>query len=503
MIPKNEIEEKANETVSPDEEEMEGLAEEEKPEEVPEEEMPSPETPVKSHLEEWAVSPNLVSRLDEKTLNEISYKVFKEFNIDKESRQEWWNIIEKSLEITKQIEEAKSYPWERAANIKYPLITTAVMQYNARTYPEVIKGDKVVNVDVIGEDPQGLKADAAKRLSRHMSYQVLEEIPEWERRTDKMLMLYPMMGVVFRKMYYDFTNRRPVVETCLPQNLIVNHEIESLHEAQRISHIIYLSENDIFERIASGLFIDFDYKSFEGDDLDVGYDITAEDEVATGEIESNRGIHAFIEQHRFLDLDNDGYEEPYIVTYHLASKKIVRIVARFQPESIKREGNKLIAIIPDMYFIDYHFIPSPDGKFHSVGFGWLLYHMNHTVNSIMNNLIDAGTLANAGGGFIASTLGIKKGPKRFRIGEFQMIDAALGTDLRASIFPLPVREPSSVLFQLLGLLIQATKEISSITNIMQGQEKAQNAPATTVLALIEQGQKIFTAIQKRLYLKRI
>jgi len=446
-------------------------------------------------LDRYASMINIADELDEHTLNKIAEFVYKNYVDDLESRQEWWHQLQDSLLIAKQIDDKKNTPWEGAANIKYPLITSAVLQFNSRTYPEIIKGDKVVNADIFGEDPTGALTDIAKRISLHMSYQLIEEMQPWEQETDRLLILLPLFGTVFKKIYYDFVNMKPVIELCSPEYLIVNHNIRSLEKADRISHIIYLNKNNVYENVVNGIYSDHNYE------------MELEDNEAIGHISDDGYIHyppdksAFIEQHTFYDLDNDGYDEPYIITIHARTRKVARIVARFEQQNIIRNNRgKLISIQADNYFIDYHFVPNVDGGFHSIGFGKLLYHMNHSVNTIFNNLIDAGTLANRGGGFIASTLGTKKGPYRFKIGEYIMLDTTLGTDLRASVFPLPRSEPSAVLFQLLGLLIQSTKELASITDIMQGQEEAQNAPATTVLALIEQGMKIYTSIQKRIYL---
>jgi len=451
-------------------------------------------------IEDLANDINIANKLDDKSLLEIGDKVYKDYLSDKDSRQSWWDTIKQALKIAKQSDEHKNWPWEGAANIRYPLIVSAIVQYNSRTYPEVVKGDKVVNVDVLGEDSTGLKEAVAKRLAKHMSYQLLKEVPNWEQEMDRLLMVLAMMGTAYKKIYYDSVNQIPIIDACSPEYIIVNNSIKSLNDARRITHIVFLNENDIYERITMELFSDFQYKKVSEDGEELGYDSEMPETHDTEEYGIEDGVHPFIEQHMFYDLDGDGYQEPYIVMLHIPTRKVVRMVARFVMENVKKISDRILSIKPDMHFIDYHFIPSPDGSFHSMGFGSLLYHMNHTANTIINNLIDAGTLNNTGGGFIASALNIKKGPMRFRIGEYQMIDATIGTDLRANIFPIPAREPSHVLFQLLGMLIQATKEMASVSDIMQGQENAQNSPATTVLALIEQGLKIYTAIQKRLYL---
>jgi chaperonin GroES len=209
--------------------------------------------------------------------------------------------------------------------------------------------------------------------------------------------------------------------------------------------------------------------------------------------------YTFIEQHTFLDLDDDGYKEPYIVTFHKESKKVVRIVARFDETTIKQgPDGKIHKIDPIQYYTKFGFIPNPDGGFYDIGFGVLLGPINESVNTLINQLLDSGHLSTLQSGFIGKGLRIRMGDNRFTPGEWKAVNST-GSDLKQQIVPLPTKEPSNVLFQLMGSLITSGKELASVAEIFVGKMPGQNTPATTTMATIEQGMKVFTAVYKRLY----
>ncbi|MDY6959496.1 MAG: hypothetical protein SVK08_10100, partial [Halobacteriota archaeon] len=197
-----------------------------------------------------------------------------------------------------------------------------------------------------------------------------------------------------------------------------------------------------------------------------------------------------------LDLDEDGYKEPYIVTF--GDGEVARIVACFDEEGVIANGKGIVRIDRIEYFTKYGFVPSPDGSFYDIGFGLLLGPINKSINTTLNQLHDAGTMATRAGGFLGRGAKIKGGKHAFKPFEWQNLQST-GDDIRKNIFPLPVREPSPVLFSLLGLLIEAGKELSSTVPMMMGQNPGQNQAATTSMAVIEQGLKVFSAIFKRLH----
>ena len=454
---------------------------------------------IPAKLQQFIDSENIAEDLDDKTRDEIASSVIAGYKVDEESRSEWKGWMDKAFDLLKYTTGNKNSPWEGSANIKYPLIMGSCIQFNARTNPEIIRDDKVVEVRLMGDDdPQHNLSNRADRLSEHMSYQLLVQSKHWTRDTDKLLMMLPMMGIVYRKTFFNPINGHPDTQLCLPDEIIVNNNIRSISEAGRITHKIPMSSNELIEQMRAGLFIEYPIDELTSP---TGVEDAAENITQDGQTDSMASImHDIIEQHRFLDLDDDGYAEPYIVTLHEASEKILRIKARYDRDSFEFDKKgKFTKINPDHHFIAYHLLPNPDGTFHSLGFGMLLYHLNETTNSILNQLLDAGVLANRQGGFIGKGLRVPKGDYRFKPGEWKLIASAPGTQISQNIVPLPTKEPSQVLFSLLQFLIQAAQPLTSLSDVMQGEAPAPATPAATTLALIEQGQKIFSAILERIY----
>jgi chaperonin GroES len=433
---------------------------------------------------------NIAKDLSDEELQEISTQVSEGFEYDLSTRTEWESNVDDWTKLALQVKEEKSWPWPKAANVKYPLLSTAAMQFNARAYPSLIpsSGD-VVKVNVIGKDQQGEKLERAKRLSIYMSYQVLHEMDNWEEDMDKMLMMLPIIGTVFKKTYYNPVTKQNVSELVLPKQLVVNYWAKSLDSAERISEQIPMSARLVKEKMMSGSFLDVELGEPVPDSLNMNQ-ATKQDETTPYQI---------IEQHTYLDLDDDGYSEPYIVTFERTSGKVLRIVARFDDDTIFTDDEgKLIRIEAIKYYTKFGFIPNPDGGFYDIGFGLLLSPLNESVNTLINQLLDAGTLSNLQGGFLGKGLKIKMGESRWQPGEWKPVSTT-ADDLRKQIVPLPAKEPSAVLFQLMGSLVTSGKELASVAEIFVGKMPGQNTPATTTMATIEQGMKVFTAVYKRVY----
>lgn len=465
----------------------------------------------------WIKSDNIADNLDDETLNKMGELVKREFDIDENSRSEWKTKTEQAMDLAMQNAKEKQFPWPKAANVIYPMVTTASTQFAARAYPAIVNGRSIVKGVVVGEDmgtpqmgpdgtplmqngppgpdgqptpspvwavPPGGKRIKADQIGEHMSWQLLDEQPEWEPETDQLLHLLPIVGCVFRKTYFDPGKGRNCSLMVSPMNFVVNYHAKSLETVPRTTEIIPYYPLEIEGMQRSGMFI--------------------EPKVPYGEAENADGDkdapHEFLEQHRYWDLDEDGYAEPYIITIHKQSSQVVRVVARYDAEGIhfNKNTHKIAKIDPVFYYTKYDFIPNPDGGFYAVGFGQLLRPINESINTVLNQLLDAGTLANAGGGFIGKGLSMNAGAIRFQMGEYKTVNVAGGT-LKENIVPLQFPGPSPVLFELLGMLIEAGKEIAAVKDVLTGDQKASNVPATTTLALIEQGLKVFTAIYKRVH----
>lgn len=460
-------------------------------------------------LLKYETSANIATLLDEEELTKIGGDVEREYKIDKNSRKDWEESSNRAMDIALQVRKPKNYPFEGAANIKYPLVTVAALQFGARAYPAIVDGARIVKAQVLGNDmgvpirdengdprldpangeplwimPPGFKRAKGDRVSKHMSYQLLNEMTEWEEDTDVLLHHLPIVGCAFRKVWRAESLGRNKAEMVPAIHLVVNNKARSLDEAPRVTHEIFLYPQEIEERQRIETFLECELPSPSvADGADVGDDDAP---------------HMFLEQHRYLDLDGDGYKEPYIVTVHKDSCKVVRIVANYRMEEIKDNGKRITRIPKEQYFVKYSFIPDPKGGFYDIGFGRLLESLGETIDTTINQMLDAGHLQNAGGGFIGTGIRLKKGGQiRLSPGRYDQVETT--GSLKDQIHNHQFQGPSSVLFQLLGMMVEAAKDITAVKDILTGDTGGQVQTATTTLAMIEQGLKVFTAIYKRIY----
>lgn len=500
---------------------------------------------------------NIEPLLDEEESKKIGREVVQGFEADLQSRVEWDKRMENAVKLALQIKEAKSWPWPNASNVKFPLVTIAALQFSARAYPALVKSPDLVKYRVNGADPDGEKAAKASRISRHMSYQLLQEDEDWEEDFDRGLIALPILGTMFKKSYFDPVKQHNVSKLVLPQDLYVNYYARSIEDCERKTEVFELSGRQIKERQARGVYSDKEFKSGQ---------------IPKPPLSDNRqGISPpagkrppqFLEQHKFLDLDGDGYEEPYVVTVDKNSGEVARIVSRFAEietkqsiqmdrlkdritvleEEIKtltpprvenpteqqiqaleeverqivglrqeqtqlaqqiqaldqdnQQNPQVICVKAEEHYTKYGFIPSPDGGFYDLGLGALLGPINDSVNTLINQLIDAGTMNVGSHGFIGRGARIKGGRLEFE-GPFEWIKVgSSGQSLRDNIVPLPVNEPSNVLFQLLSLLINYGERVASVNDVMTGQNPGQNTPAYSYQAMLEQGLQVFNGIFKR------
>lgn len=422
---------------------------------------------------------NIVPRLDKDIVGKIGMEVVRGYDVDKASRADWERQMQLAMDLAMQVATEKSWPWNGAANVKYPLITTGAIQFSARAYPAIVRGEEVVKGMVIGPDPQGKKKERADRIGHHMSYQVLEEIQDWDEEEDKLLLQIAIVGCAFRKTYFDTMLGRPCSDLVSAKDLVYDHATP-WNKLRRKTQMVRLFKNDVIERVRGEIF----------EDVKLG--------MPAGQTNDEDGCHEFLEQHCWYDLDDDGYKEPYVVTVVKETGEVARIVARFDEDGIFLNRKEQVSKIePVEYFTKFPFMPNPDGGSYDVGLGLLLNPINETVNTVLNQMLDAGTLANTGGGFIGSGLKMKGGAARFAPGEFKPVDTG-GGKIADNVYHMSFPGPSTVLFQLLGMLIEAGKDISSVKDILTGDQQV-NQTATTTLALIEQGQKVFSAIYKRVH----
>lgn len=419
---------------------------------------------------------------------DLGAKVVEDWVRDDESRKDWKEKSQAALDKAAQEKvELKDYPWPGAANVHYPILTVAALQFGARAYPGIVKGDEAVSVKVFGRDPEGKKAARANRVKTFLNYQLFYKIEDWEADTDALIHQLPIIGCAFRKVWYDAREGRKRVEYVSAMRVTVNQNTQSLDRAPRITHDFDLYPYEIRARQKAG-----DYRDF----------------VLTPEGDDDEGERLILEQHRLEDLDGDGVVEPYIITVDKGTSEVLSIVPDFGPEDVELtadefgEANGVWKIRRRRRFIKYGFLPDPKGRFYDIGFGHLLAPLMDVIDSSINMLVDASHAQVAGGGFIASGIRLQAtgqtGSLRFKPGEYKTVNVS-GNDLRAGIVERTFPNPSPVLFSLLEMMLGAAKDIAAIKDVLSGDAGKGTMPVGTVLALIDQGLQVFTSIYKRIY----
>ena len=446
---------------------------------------------------------DLSAGIDEKVLEEMGDHIVQIYEEDLESRADWEKANEEWIKLAVQVKETKNYPWPGASSVKYPTLSMASLNFHARAYPALVPDGQLVKMRVLGDDPMNEKRAKADRVSQHMSWQLLEENEDWQEDMDRMMYVLPIIGLAYKKTYYHPILGYNVSKLCLPDDVIINYYAEDYARAIK-SHRLYQNENEMYELMALGHYRTVELAPPEDDISHEGVEdeiigIDAPDRGTKYEAALNDTPYMVIEQHTWWDLDGDGYKEPYIITVEYTSKKVLRVVARWTADNIllDEQGN-VMRIVPTEYFTQYGFFPNPESKIYYLGFGNLLGPINAASNTLLNILIDSGHLATLQGGFLGKGVRMKGGDIRFKPGEWKIIQST-GDDIKKNVYPLPVKEPSGVLFNLLGMLIQAGENLSSVKDIMAGENPGQNQPYATTVAVLEQGMKVFVGIYKRLY----
>lgn len=453
-------------------------------------------------------SPNLCELFTDDDLRMIGEECHRGYMQDEGSRDAWLRRNEAGMDLALQVQKSKTFPWPGCSNVAFPLITIAAMQFHARAYPALVNGKTIVKCDVVGPDPDGSKTAWAERVSTHMSYQLLEEDAPWEEQEDKAILNLSIVGTNFKKSYHSPRLRQNVSELVLAKDLVLDYWAKSVEDCPRKTHKLPKFRNEVYENVVSGRWRDILEESWYKDPAAPPRTRQQDEQdkrqgVSRPQTDDTTSL-LFLEQHVNLDLDDDGYAEPYIITFEATSKTVVRIVTRFDSEdAIERVAagkfkGKILKITSTEYFTKKSFIPSPDGGIYDIGFGVFLGPLNESVNSLVNMLLDAGTMQTTAGGFLGRGAKIRGGTYTASPFEWKRVDCT-GDDLRKSMVQFPVNAPSDVLFQLLSLLINYSNRVAGTTDMMVGENPGQNTPAQTAQTMVEMGQKIYTAIFKRLW----
>lgn len=455
-----------------------------------------------------ASSPNLCDRFSKEDLTALGTRVWSGFDRDKRSRSKWESRMEAAMDLAMQVQKDKSFPWPGCANVVFPLVTIAALQFSSRSYENIIQGTDIVKYRVVGPDPEKKLQDQADRIGRHMSWQVLEEDAGWEEQHDRLLINLGIVGCNFIKTYWNSATKCSVSELVAARDFVLHYKAKSVEAAARKTQIMEMSRNDIYERVVAGTFTNvLDSEWFNSVAALPADDSQTQQQNRQGMSPSQPDEDTpfrMYEQHLLLDLDQDGYSEPYICTIEEQTKTVCKLAARWErEEDVDRTDfpgtkSKIRKIKSTEYFTKYGFIPAPDGGIYDVGFGILLGPLNESVNSGINQLLDTGTMGNSNGGFLGRGVKIRGGVYTMAPWEWKRVESS-GDDLRKSMVQFPVREPSDVMFKLLGLLIEYTDRLAGTTESQVGINPGQNTPAETSRNTAEAGQRVYKGIYKRVW----
>jgi hypothetical protein len=436
---------------------------------------------------------NILADLTDEKQKEIGRKVVEGYEKDLLSRSDFDKNNENSYKLFQGLREPRRIPHlEKPANVCVPLTTVASLQFQARAYDSLIPGREIVRAF----PTDGRAVEPASRVTKHFNWQLTDEMEEWEEEMDKGLLMTAILGNAFKKTYYDFVLERNVSELLSSSELIINYSCKNIKKARRITHILHMNQSDLLIREKRGIFINIDKLKDTNEKVrgDFVFDNTLKDVVdeeiglIKNEPEDDRTI---LEQHTFLDLNDDGIDEAYIVWVDKETSTPLRITSREYKDPMT--GRQMVYNA----FTHYYLIPNPESLY-GFGFGLLLKHINEASNTILNELIDAGNLNNMQSGFINSRSRGPKGKLDFKRGELKPIDGRTD-DLKKDIFLFDFKPPSQALFAVLGLLQDYGKEISSISDAMIGKLPPSDTTATSFMAVLEQGLKLFSVIHKRIH----
>jgi len=435
---------------------------------------------------------NLAEELDDQILDEIASELLGEFEGDVNSRRDWLDTYVDGLELLGLKMEDRSEPWEGACNVFHPLMTEALVKFQAETMMETFPATGPVKCQIIGKETKE-NIEASQRVKENMNYQLMELMPEYRPEHERMLWGLGLAGNAFKKVYYDSNLERQVSIFVPAEDIVVPYGASNLETAQRVTHVMRKTKNEMRKLQVSGFYRDIDIgePTYDLEEVEkkiaekMGFDATTDDR------------YKILEMH--VDLDIEGYEDkdekgketgiaiPYVVTIEKGSGAVLSIRRNWDPVDpgkLKRQ-----------HFVHYGYIP---------GFGFYCFGLIHLIGAfaksgtmILRQLVDAGTLSNLPGGFKSRGLRIRGDDTPIAPAEWRDIDVPAGT-LRDNILPLPYKEPSQVLNNLMNQIIEEGRRFASAAD-MKVSDMSSQAPVGTTLAILERTLKVMSAVQARIH----
>jgi hypothetical protein len=439
-------------------------------------------------------SNNLAEDVPEETLAQISNELRAQFSVDQTSRKDWEQSYIKGLDLLGFKYNEVSNPFRGAASVSHPLLAEAVTQFQAGAYKELLPAGGPVKTSIVGESNEEVQQQA-ERVKEFMNYQIMYKMKEYDAEMDQLLFHLPLAGSAFKKVYYDSNMGRPCAKFIPSEDLVVNYGASELEDAERITHVIKISPNDLKRQMLSGFYRDVELR--DDDELYSSYSDIQEkyDELEGVQKSEYAGQYQLLEMH--VDLDLEGYENtgsdgeptglklPYVVTLEQGTGKILSIYRNYLQDDLMFMRQK--------YFVHYKFLPGLG--FYGFGLVHMLGGLTRTATAALRALLDAGTLSNLPAGFKSRGLRIRDDAEPLMPGEFRDVDAP-GGDLRNALMPLPYKGPDGTLFQLLGYVVDAGRRFAAIADMKVG-DGSQANPVGTTMALLEQGSKVMSGIHKR------
>ena len=440
---------------------------------------------------------NLADFLDDSTLMSLSISILSSISSDKSSRQEWEETYTDGLKyLGMKFEESRSVPFQGSSGVIHPILAEAVTQFQAQAYKELLPAKGPVKTEVVGVRTPEIE-EQAQRVEEFMNYYILNVMREYDPELDMLLFYLPLAGSAFKKVYFETLENKAKSKFIAPEDLIVPYETTDIDSAERITHVLRMSKNEIKKQQLNGTYSDVELTSSSiavgGDDISEQIDEIEGMQASYTEDRENLvyEVHTILDIEGFEDLDANGQPTglklPYIVTIDESSRKILSIRRNYYEQDPAK--NKI------NYFVQYKFLSGLG--FYGLGLSHMIGGLAKASTSILRQLIDAGTLSNLPAGFKARGMRIRDEDSPIQPGEFRDIDTT-GSSLKENLIPLPIKEPSNVLMTLLGLLVDAGKRFASIGDMNIG-DINQSMPVGTTVALLERGTKVMSAIHKRLH----
>ena len=431
---------------------------------------------------------NLAEYLGEDELKDIASKVIEGFEADKDSRSEWDETLTRGLDLLGLKFEETGTAFDGSCAATHPLIIESAVKFQSKASQELLPANGPVRTQIIG-DPDSQIVQQSNRVRRFMNYELTEMMPEYFDEMERMLFHLPIVGSAIVKMYYDGGLERPTAEHIPLDQFYVNYSATDLRRAERYTHVIYKSPVDLRRDIAAGMYRDVE-------DLDEKPDSNRSDNEISAKIDEIMGLHGnnsedpeytLLEQHCYMQLEDDDQVYPYIITVEESSETVLSVRRNYREDDPRAE--KMV------HFTHYRFVPG--FGFYGLGLIHLIGNLTMTATSAMRALVDAGQFANLPGGFKAKGVRVVGDNDPISPGEFKEVEA-LGMDLNKAIVNLPYKEPSQTLFQLLGFVSSAAEKFADQTDQVVN-DSSGYGPVGTTMALIEASAKFFSAVHKRLH----